>query len=107
MSVLCSRARGWLLSPTMLVLRRHHGAIGTPVADLAECAKEAALPSVDLCLRLRALLRLLHLEFDTECLVTMRPKTTTLKVLHVRNLRIKQNHKIVYIFFFFRLLFVQ
>ncbi len=69
MSVLCARARGWLLSPTMLVLRRHNGAIGTPMADLAECAKEVALPSVNLCLRLRALLRLLHL--DNEDRVTL------------------------------------
>ena len=73
MSVLCSRARGWLLSPTMLVLRRHHGAIGTPVADLAECAKEAALPSVDLCLRLRTLLRLLHLDDEDRVTLAVLP----------------------------------
>ena len=36
----------------------------TPVVALAECAKEADLPSVDLCLRLRVLLCLLHLDND-------------------------------------------
>ena len=43
----------------------------TPMAALAECAKEAVLPSVDLCLRLRALLRILHLDDEDRVTLTL------------------------------------
>ena len=58
-----------------LALRRWAGRAVTRVAALAECAKEADLPSVNLCLRRRMLLRPLHLEDEDRVALAVLPFT--------------------------------
>ena len=57
-----------------LTSRRWAGRVAsTPVAALAEGTKEADLPSVDLCLRLRALLRPHHLDDEDQVTLAVLP----------------------------------
>ncbi len=61
------------LESQTLALRMWGGRAVTCVAALAECAKEADLPRVDLCLRLRMLLRLLHLDDEDRVILAVLP----------------------------------
>ena len=61
------------LESRTLASRRWAGRSVTRVAALAECAKEADLPSVDLCLRLRALLHPLHLDDEDRVALAVLP----------------------------------
>ena len=57
-----------------LTSRRWAGRVATtPVAALAECAKDADLLSINLCLHLRALLCLLHLDDDDQVTLAVLP----------------------------------
>ena len=61
------------LESRTLASRRWAERAATRVAALAECAKEADLPSVDLCLRRRMLLHPLHLDDEDRVTLAVLP----------------------------------